>query len=278
MDIEFDEINAVNAVSSGNEKMMFVYQSQEMKNMYERYGNRMILLDTTYRTPKYVLPLYFVVVQANVNFQVCCVIILQEELTEMIKKALKIFKEWNPMVSPKYALLDFDEREITSSEIVFERVKVFLCDFHREQAWHRWASKIENGFSHISDQVKTRLRRIAHSATHANCQSAVNDFKLRECFSQGKLKNSFLKTWLPHVKRWCLAYSLDDLILCNTNNGTERLNEDLKYDELKGRKQSSLSEVLIILVNSFILKHYKKYIEFNVRYGDGCERYASGIP
>ena len=92
MDIEFDEINAVNAVSSGNEKMMFVYQSQEMKNMYERYGNRMILLDTTYRTPKYVLPLYFVVVQANVNFQVCCVIILQEELTEMIKKALKIFK------------------------------------------------------------------------------------------------------------------------------------------------------------------------------------------
>ena len=25
-------------------------------------------------------------------------------------------------------------------------------------------------------------------------------------------------------------------------------------------------------------KHYKKYIEFNVRYGDGYKRYASGIP
>ena len=34
---------------------------------------------------------------------------------------------------------------------------------------------------------------------------------------------------------------------------------------------------MVILVNSFIPKHYKKYIEFNVRYGDECKRYASGI-
>ena len=73
-----------------------------MKNMYERYGNQMILLDATYKTTKYALPLFFVVVLTNVNFQVCCVIVLQEESTEMITKALKIFKEWNPLVSPKY--------------------------------------------------------------------------------------------------------------------------------------------------------------------------------
>ena len=147
-----------------------------MKNMYERYGNHMILLDATYKTTKYALPLFFVVVQTNVNFQVCCVIVLQEESTEMIKKALKIFKEWNPMVSPKYAFVDFDEREITSLEIVFERVKVFLCNFHREQAWHRRTSKVENGFSHISDQVKTRFRHIVHSTTQVDCQTAVNGF------------------------------------------------------------------------------------------------------
>ena len=82
------------------------------------------------------------------------------------------------MVLPKYPFLDFDEREITSLEIVFGRVKVFLCDFHREQAWHRWTSKTENGFSHISDQVKSRLRRIAHSARHADCQTAVKDLML----------------------------------------------------------------------------------------------------
>ena len=137
MDIEFDKIDAVNAVACGNRKMMFAYQSKKMKNLYERYGNHMILLDATYRNIKYALPLLFVVVQTNVNFQVCCVIVLQEESTEMITKALKIFNEWSPMVSPKNAFVDFDKREITSLEIVFGRVKVFLCDFHREQVWHR---------------------------------------------------------------------------------------------------------------------------------------------
>ena len=58
------------------------------------------------------------------------------------------------------------------------------------------------------------------------------------------------------------------------NNGTKRLNENLKYDKL----QSSLSEVLVIFVNSFIPKHYKTYIEFNVRYCDGCKQYASSNP
>ena len=173
MDIEFDEIDAGKAVPSGNGKIMFVYQSKAMKNMYERYGNHMILLDATYKTTRYALPLFFIVAQKNENFQLCCVIVLQEESTEMITKALKIFKEWNPIVFPKYAFVDFDEREIKSLEIVFERVKVFLCDFQREQAWYRWTSKIENGFSHISDQVKTRLRRIVHSTTHADCKTVV---------------------------------------------------------------------------------------------------------
>ena len=48
--------------------------------------------------------------------------------------------------------------------------------------------------------------------------------------------------------------------------------------ELKDLKQSSLSGALVILVNYFIPKHYKKYIEFNVCCGDGWKRYASGIP
>ena len=78
-------------------------------------------------------------------------------------------------LSLKYAFVDFNEREITSLEIIFERVKIFLRDFHRKRAWHRWTSKIENGFSHISDHVKAGLRRIAQSTMPADCQNAVKD-------------------------------------------------------------------------------------------------------
>ena len=144
--------------------MIFVYQSATMKRMYGMYGKHMILLDATYKTTKYALPLFFLVIQTNVNFQVAAVIVLQEESTAMITKALDIIKKWNPDVLPKYAFVDFDEREITALEVVYADIQVFLCDFHREQAWHRWIVKTDNGVSNVADIVKTGLRRIAHSS------------------------------------------------------------------------------------------------------------------
>ena len=59
-----------------------------MKELFHRYGNELVLLDATYKTTKYTLPLFFLVVKTNVNFQVCAVIVLQEESTQMITRAL----------------------------------------------------------------------------------------------------------------------------------------------------------------------------------------------
>ena len=43
-------------------------------------------------------------------------VVLQEESTEMITRALNAIKMWNPEVLPKYAFVDFDERKIVSLE------------------------------------------------------------------------------------------------------------------------------------------------------------------
>ena len=51
MDIEFDEIKGQHPENDG--KMLFIYQSAEMKSMFNMYGNEMILLDATYKTTKY---------------------------------------------------------------------------------------------------------------------------------------------------------------------------------------------------------------------------------
>ena len=50
--------------------MIFVYQSNSMKRLYQRHDKHLVLLDVTYKTTKYVLLLYFLVVQTNVNYQV----------------------------------------------------------------------------------------------------------------------------------------------------------------------------------------------------------------
>ena len=46
--------------------------------------------------------------------------------------------EWNPDTIPKFAMVDFNNAEIISLERVFPTIKIFLCDFHREQTWHRY--------------------------------------------------------------------------------------------------------------------------------------------
>ena len=57
-------------VSLMEEKLMFIYQSPNMKRLYNRYAHHAIFLDATYRTTKYALPLFFLVVKTNVNYQV----------------------------------------------------------------------------------------------------------------------------------------------------------------------------------------------------------------
>lgn len=44
---------------------------------------------------------------------------------------------WNPLVMPKYGMVDYDIAEIAALEAVFPDIKVYLCDFHREQSWSR---------------------------------------------------------------------------------------------------------------------------------------------
>ena len=117
----------------------------------------------------------------------------------MITKALNTIKMWNPEVLPKYAFVDFDEREIVSLESIYPNIEVYLCDFHREQAWNRWVNKAENGVANVADQVKVYLRSIAHSITHSDAQLTVENL-MNADFYQGRLKNWFTRTWLPHFK------------------------------------------------------------------------------
>ena len=105
-----------------------------MKEIFHRYGNELVFIDATYKTTKYTLPLFFLVIKTNVNYQVYAVIVLQEESTEMIIRALNTIEMWNPEIFPKYALVDFDEREIVSLESIYPNIEGYLCEFHREQA------------------------------------------------------------------------------------------------------------------------------------------------
>ena len=65
---EFEGLPLVDDGTTG--KVIFMFQSHSMKHLYQRYGKHLALLSTTYKTTKFVLPLYFLVVQTNVNYKI----------------------------------------------------------------------------------------------------------------------------------------------------------------------------------------------------------------
>ena len=68
-DEENDDVQIRNFNLESDGRFLFIYQSIGMKRTYRKYGPCLILLDATYRTTKYALSLYFLVVKTNVNYQ-----------------------------------------------------------------------------------------------------------------------------------------------------------------------------------------------------------------
>ena len=83
------------------------------------YGKDICLLDATYKTTKYSLPLFFVAVKTNVNYQVVASFVIQDESTDSITEALSMIQAWNPEVNPKAFMVDYCAEEIEAIERVY---------------------------------------------------------------------------------------------------------------------------------------------------------------
>ena len=83
-------------------------------------------------------------------------------------------------------------------------IKVFICDFHREQAWNRWISKGTNGVSACEADVlglKEKLRRVANALSEDQLTAALEELKNSEVYSENHRVRNWLNTrWFPDIK------------------------------------------------------------------------------
>ncbi|CAC5364762.1 unnamed protein product [Mytilus coruscus] len=116
-----------------NRKFLYVHQTPWQKRLINLYGKEITLLDATYRTTRYSLPLYFLCVPTNVNYVNVATFVTETEDSSSLIEALNVLKEWNPDWSPKYFMCDYAEEEINALEAVFpspgrKRLKVSFDD------------------------------------------------------------------------------------------------------------------------------------------------------
>ena len=115
-----DEISGVVKIKTpSSNTFMFVYQTKWQRQLLHRYGTEMVFLDATYRTTRYALPLFFLVVKTNMDYQIAATFVIESETTSSIREALQVIKDWNPDIQPQYAMTDYCNEEILAFESVF---------------------------------------------------------------------------------------------------------------------------------------------------------------
>lgn len=146
---------------------LLVLQTKFQKEILQKYGNTITMMDGIYRTTKYGFPCFFVTVKTSLGIgRVVATIILQEETEELLTEGLTILKKWNPKWSPSFYMTDKSSVELGAVGAVFPHCIRLICDFHRAQAWERWVNKGANGiFPQDKDVVLSYLKSLAYAIT-----------------------------------------------------------------------------------------------------------------
>ena len=63
-----------------------------------------------------------------------------------------------------------------------------------------------------------------------------------------------------------MYFQPNQLMLTNTNNEAESLNRELQMEELVDYKKCSLKEMLKVVIKSFLLSLYHRYVALNIHY------------
>ena len=171
-----DIINIAGSTSKCQQTLLLVHQEQWQKELLGKYGNDICLIDATYKTTRYDIALFFICVKTNTGYTVVAEFVIQDETAQKIQEALEILKQWNPQWKPKYFMTDYSEAELLAIEKCFVNTKVFLCDFHREQAWERWVKDHKHGLSkQEQEELLSLLRACANTPSPQSVHKEVDE-------------------------------------------------------------------------------------------------------
>ena len=198
--------NSPNTLEAPPSSLLFIHQNAWQQQLLIKYGNTISLLDATYKTTKYELPLFFLSVKTNVGYSVVAEFVIQSETAPQISEALNVLSQWNPTWKPKFFMTDYCDAEMSAIEEVFPECKTYLCDFHREQCWERWVKDRKHGLSQVeAEGLLTLLRNCAHAQPSSDGIAVDHGYQqqvrlLKQSYIWGK--NQQVREWLQ--TKWLL--------------------------------------------------------------------------
>ena len=240
-------------------------------------------MDATYKTCKLSLPLFFLIVRTNVGYSVIAEFIVQHEDSQCIAEALGLLHaQWDVNeITVVNFMIDCQQSEENAIRGIFPESVIFLCSFHRLQAWLRWLVNGKNGVSQYKDQCMSILHSLGESKTEDEYTKNLLRLQKSHVWSRFlNLRNYYTQQWAPKKKvnisenkwknnssylllfvyiipvysfqMWVQAYRIGKQLYDNTNNGIEAQNKAFKYSFLNCCRNLSMSHLIYLLVDIFV--------------------------
>ena len=273
--------NTTGKESPCTEKFLFVHQEVWQQRLLRRYGSELVLLDATYKTTKYALPLFFLCVHTNVGYKVVSEFICEIEDADSIAEALSVIKGWNDWWMPSFFMVDYSTAEINAIEKEFPNASVYICDFHRIQAWNRWVRSGKSGLDSQQQEILIALlQRVATAREASAHKTAVAKLRNAALYKTNKHVQEYVENvWMSCVERWAKAFRTQQVLnIVNTNNGVEAQNKHFKYDYLPRSVDKSVFGIAVLLVESFIPDSYQHYLDTNFKLSSRYRKFKDNIP
>ena len=185
-------------IARANKKnsLLFIHQSKAQRMLLKKYNN-MVLMDATYRTCRLALPLFIMAVKTNVAYLPVATFIIETEDRESIQEALSILRgEWDKHgIEVQNWMVDCCQAEIKSIEEEFPDSTVYICDFHRGQAWVRWLCTKANGCLNDYNQLMSIFKRCANAITLESFRAAEAELKDTRQYEDNDLLRNYWARW-----------------------------------------------------------------------------------
>lgn len=121
-DSEVDTTNACdNSTNADNglDNVVFFHQTQWQRHMLAKYGTHVCLMDSTYNTSVYEMPLFALCVKTNSGFVYVASALVLSESADTFASVLQRVKQYNPDWHPRCFVTDFNEAQISATERVY---------------------------------------------------------------------------------------------------------------------------------------------------------------
>ena len=173
---------------------------------------------------------------------------------------------------------------------LFPQTQLYLCEFHREQAWERWVKDRKHGLSEIqAATLLDLLRDCANAPVNSTVENEAADYLFKQALERltasdiwknnDQVQQWLSTTWLSCPKLWARSYRDQTYhSAVNTTNGVESQNKLLKYSYLPRRKNITISRLATVLYEEFNPDIHHKYLFLNYKTSSSYRTYNDFVP